>query len=310
MEDWDLGGVAPVLLLLAVLGIRKYLAWSRERNAVAVAAAPVSAAEAVPPELKRLIEKAAAGYENGSLAPPRDVRDPAGWDRYWESHIEAGTMETAFNDWMASDPGLVGLLSNRKVRTILCVGNGLSSEAASLALHGFDVVALDLSSVPAAVHRARLEHPQHPVRRISGFSVGDDGTWTLGPPDPIPAELCPPMHRNPVRPNRGGGSLLFVTGDLMDPSVCPGPFDAIIERRTLQLFPEADLPEALERVTARLAVAGTFVSHQHQGCWKPPMPRTHFAEAWLAARGFALAPAEQEAPGSGRPIAHLMFSSG
>jgi hypothetical protein len=72
-----------------------------------------------------------------------------------------------------------------------------------------------------------------------------------------------------------------VTGDLLDPSVCPGPFDVIVERRTLQLFDDLDRPRALAAVTDRLSPRGLFVTHAHLGAWRPGDPLVHPADAWL-----------------------------
>src|SRR5262245_8573311 len=85
-----------------------------------------------------------AAFESGRLNPPKNVRDAAGWDTYWKNHLEVGAPDQGFSDMMSSDDTLVPLLSRRGVRTILCAGNGLSSEALALAMSGFDVVALDI----------------------------------------------------------------------------------------------------------------------------------------------------------------------
>jgi hypothetical protein len=310
MGDWDFGGIAPVLLLVTILGIKKFVEWSKARRAQPAEIEPDAGTEPMSPDMQRLVKAAAAGYADGSLLPPRDVHDRAGWDRYWKAQLKVGCFEQGFSDMMSSDPQLVGLLRGRGARTILCVGNGLSSEASSLALHGFDVVALDISAVPADQRLANLQHPGHPARRIPGFALSNGGVVTLGGSEPIDPELCPPIHRSPEHPNRGGGSLSSVTGDLMDPELCQGPFDVVIERRTVQLFPEADRPAALERLVARLADHGTFVSHEHRGYWRPGDRRTHFAEAWLTERGFALDAWNSGMPAAEGRIARLVFSSG
>jgi hypothetical protein len=164
--------------------------------------------------------------------------------------------------------------------------------------------------MPAEWRLAKLQHPDHPAHRIPGFAVRSDGVWTFGRPDPIDPELCPPMHKSADRPNRGGGSLSVVTGDLTNPDLCPGPFDVVIERRTVQLFPEAERTAALERLVARLAVRGTFVSHEHRGGWKPGNARGHFAESWLTDRGFALHAGPPGTPDAEARLAHLVFSTG
>jgi hypothetical protein len=310
MADWDFRGIAPVLLLLTFLGIRKFVEWSKARKAPQIESPPDADSGPLPPEAQQRLKALVAGYEDGSLRPPHDVHDGAAWDRYWRAHLEVGLVEQAFNDWMSSDPQLVGLLGGRGARTILCVGNGLSGEAPSLALHGFDVVALDISAVPTESHRTKWENPEHPARRIPGFAVRSDEAWTFGPPDPIDPAMCPPIHKSPEYPNRGGGSLSVVTGDLMNPELCPGPFDVVVERRTVQLFPRTERPAALERLVARLADRGAFVSHEHQGGWRPGASRTHFAEAWLTERGFALDGWGSEMPAAEGRIARLVFTSG
>jgi hypothetical protein len=253
----------------------------------------------------------AAALDDGSLDAPQDVHDARAWDAYWNNHLKVGAFETAFNDSMASDRGLPGLLTRRGARTILCVGNGLSFDATALALHGFDVTALDLSAVPAEVFARKRVDPEHPMHRIPGFAAREDGSVAFGHPGLIPPELCPKMHRSDDHPPRGGGSLAFVTGDLTNPEVCPGPFDVVIERRTLQLFPEAERIVALERLVARLGNRGTIVSHHHMGGWRPGDSRTHFASEPLLARGFVFASAAT--PGdceSAARFARLMFSTG
>jgi hypothetical protein len=252
-----------------------------------------------------------AAFEAGRLNPPRDVRDPQGWDNYWKNQIEVGAIDQGFADMMSSDGGLPGLLTRRGSQTILCAGNGLSNEALSLAMLGFHVTALDISAVPADVLGRTLRSPQHPVHRIPGFVIGDDNAVTFARSGPIDPELCPAMHRNADHGPKGGGTLAFITGDLMDPHVCPGPFDVVIERRTVQLFPRDEQISACDRLVERLAECGVFVSHEHQGGWRPGQARTHLAEAWLKSRGFVLrSGAEDDQYDSAPRLAYLMFSTG
>jgi hypothetical protein len=249
--------------------------------------------------------------EAGRLDIPRNVRDSGAWDEYWRQHLRVGALDQGFNDMMSSAPDLPALLSRRGARTILCAGNGLSLEGLSLALLGFQVTALDIASIPATVLARSFGDRDHPLRAIPGFQPRDDGTICFSGEGVIDAVPLPLLHVSADFPLRGGGSLSFATGDLMDPHVCPGPFDVVVERRTLQLFADRDRPEALERLVSRLAPRGTFVSHQHSGRWKPGEPRTHYAEAWLTARGFALfrdsSGGEDQGPDR---LAYLFFSTG
>lgn len=225
-------------------------------------------------------------FESGALRIPEDVHDAEGWDRYWSAQVEHGGFEQGFNDMMASDAGLIETLNARSARTVLCVGNGLSSESFALTLYGFDVTVLDLSRVPRAVLLGIIAGSNHPFRGTPGFTVVNGDEISFETSAVIDAERVPPMHKSDTHPPIGGGRLRSVTGDVLDASMCPGPFDAVIERRTLQLLPKHEQALALERLTARLAPRGLLVSHQHNGGWRPDQPREHFASDWTRVHGF------------------------
>ena len=248
-------------------------------------------------------------YEDGRLWPPKDVRNPEAWDQYWRNILQFGAMEVGFGDMMASSPEFVEMLKGRGVRRVLCVGNGMSGEALSLALFGFEVTALDLSSVPASMFHAMFSNPDNPLVRSSAVALRDDGIVEIGNAV-IDPDLCPRIHRRDGQQPVAGGTLQFVTGDVLSPSTCPGPFDAVIERRTLQLFAPDDQRNGLEMIEARLAPRGIVVSHQHNGAWRPDQPRKHFAEEWVDARGFGRlrmkTPDGEQAP----RLADLWYTSG
>jgi len=261
-------------------------------------------------------ERARAGrwleaFEAGRLTPPRNVRDAAAWDAYWTNHLDVGPMEQGFSDMMSSDPTLAGLLVDRGTRTVLCVGNGLSSEALAVALLGFEVTVLDISRVVAEFMDNILTNPASRLREIPGFVVASDGIVRVTGDGAIDPELCPPIHRSTAHTPRRGGSLTCVTGDLMEPAICPGPFDVIIERRTLQLFAEQDRGAALEALVGRLADKGTLISHQHNGGWRPGQDRRHYARDWLQGHGFVFehAAGSEELAGCPR-LASLRYSTG
>jgi hypothetical protein len=263
----------------------------------------------LPPDRRERLRDYLEALEAGRLFPPSDVGDRSAWDNYWKEHIKVGAIDQGVSDRISSDETLPGLLDQRGSRTILCAGNGLSMEAISLALHGFDVTALDISAVPSQVFLRTMQDPEHPVRRIPGFCTGDDGSVAFGASVLIDPEVCPPMHRSADHPPRGGGSVSFVTGNLMKQDVCPGPFDVVIERRTLQLFQGVDQISALDRLVARLGHRGTFVSQEHQGAWRPGDARMHYAEARLKALGFVLRSHGTGDKAAAR-LAYLIFSTG
>jgi len=272
-----IGAFAVGLVIAAFLRL-----WTRRQTA---SATDSPNAAALTPDKRAALDATLKAYENGRLWPPKDVRNPEAWNQYWRNMLEYGSMEIGFGDMMASSPELLGLLKRRNVRRILCVGNGMSGEALSLALFGFDVTALDLSSIPASAFDVMLRNPDSPLVRSSGLVRRDDGTVMFSS-TAIDPEQCPRIHQGEGHSPGGGGMLQFVTGDVLDASTCPGPFDAVIERRTLQLFTPDDQRRALHMIQARLAAHGIVVSHQHNGGWRPDQPRTHFAEAWADGQGF------------------------
>jgi hypothetical protein len=88
------------------------------------------------------------------------------------------------------------------------------------------------------------------------------------------------------RSPRPGGHAEFVVGDLCDVASCPGPFDVVIERKTLQLYSDGERPAAMKAATDRLASRGIFYSHCHDGGWRPPAPRRHHLEPWFVGEGW------------------------
>lgn len=187
--------------------------------------------------------------------PPSTVSEAAPWDEYWRNqilHKAAGWVHLFVDDGF-----LIDAMRANGLRTVLCVGNGLSLEARALAWAGFEVTALDLSPFAlAAAEQAQID---------------DEGL----------ARLCG------GRTSASGGAVQFVPGDLRDPACCLGPFDVILERKTLQLFPDEERPAAIQAVVDRLASRGLFFSHCHDGRWRPGRERVHRVGAWFESRGWS-----------------------
>jgi SAM-dependent methyltransferase len=184
------------------------------------------------------------------LDPPTDPLDVAAWDRYWIEQVRHGLGPPLF-DMFCDDRNLVQVMNTEGMNSVLCAGNGISQEPRALAQAGFQVVALDLS--PRAVEIAR------------GFKFPTDGF----------EYFCEPGMR------RSGGHVDFAVGDILDPAVCPGPFDVIIERRTAQIFFNHDMGSVLGALAERLGQDGIFLSHCHDGAWKPPAEPRHFTKSWF-----------------------------
>ena len=187
--------------------------------------------------------------------PPAEVHAGEPWDRYWRAQLEHG-IGPPLHDMFCNAGALLDLLEPRGPRTVLCAGSGISQEPHALAAAGLHVTALDIS--PFAMRFA-----------AQAVLTGDEHERFLG--------------RNRTRP---GGTVRFEVGDLLDPKACPGPFDLVIERRTLQLFPESERAEALSAVAARLSERGILLTHCHDGRWRPPAAPRHVIDPLLGPAGF------------------------
>lgn len=184
------------------------------------------------------------------LYPPVGPADVAAWDHYWSEQVRHGLGPSIF-DMCSDDRNLVHVMNIEGMRNILCAGNGISQEPRALAHAGFQVVALDKS--PQATELAqRFEFTKECFEFFCNAGM-----------------------------ERAGGNLNFVVGDILDPAICPGPFDVIIERRTAQIFPSDNRGAVLSALAARLGSNGIFLSHSHDGGWKPPAEPRHFTEAWF-----------------------------
>jgi hypothetical protein len=73
------------------------------------------------------------------LFPPRTLVDPAAWDQYWHDQVSHGV--AGFVHMFCEDGELVDAMRANGMKTVLCVGNGISQEPRALAWAGFDVTA-------------------------------------------------------------------------------------------------------------------------------------------------------------------------
>lgn len=246
------------------------------------------------------------------LRPPTNVNDAAAWDRYWQDQVDHRV--SSFHDMFLRDERLVRFMTALESQSVLCAGNGLSIEPYVLAYAGFQVTAVDLS-----VWATQLQQNWQPrskslknhlygrissriiIRRSFSNTVRQLG-WLLSD---VKKHIL-----NPVK--RKGGTLKFLAGDLLDPEFCEGPFDTVIERRTVQLYSGAERDRILERLTTRLAPQGIFVSHCHMGWWRPGQPRTHPCEQWFHEHGFKVNPSLHYSQFTKNPerIAVLTISTG
>src|SRR5690242_3162993 len=104
------------------------------------------------------------------------------------------------------DSELVRIMNDEGMKRVLCAGNGISQEPKILAAAGMDVVALDISPQAAEIAK-RFQIPMGAISQYYGSEF-----------------------------EKPGGKVEFVTGNILDPSLCPGHFDVNIERRTVQNY--------------------------------------------------------------------------
>ena len=172
------------------------------------------------------------------IFPPQDVHNPDAWDIYWKNQLDHGLGAELF-DIFCSDDEVVKAAQTYGLSTILCIGNGISQEPVALSWAGFKVTAMDISPVAVSICHTLSQK----------FNSSDSY-----------------FHQSLKRP---GGSIKFVVGDLFNENDCPGPYDVIIERRTIQDYPQEQQVEAVTRMIARLANKGIIVSHCHDNRFNP-----------------------------------------
>ena len=209
------------------------------------------------------------------LAPPADRRSSAAWDDYWRRQLSTGFAQMF--DMMIDDCELVTLMRRRGLRRILVAGNGISIEPRALSAAGFDVVAVDMSTLPVQI-AAQIQPSDEQLASIVGAK----------------SELPGPVS--------------FVPGDLFDETVAAGPFDVIIERRTAQGYPNEERNTLLESLAARLSPRGLFLSHCHDGAWRPGRDPSHVTGEWFRAHGWDIITSPEQSS-SGRS-AWLVSSTG
>ncbi len=191
------------------------------------------------------------------LQSPEDPHDVEAWDRYSVTQAQFGFAPGLY-DMMIDDRDLVRVMNEEGMCNVLCAGCGVSREPRVLAEAGFQVGALDIS--PRAID----------ITRALDFS------------SEVFEEFCETDMR------QEGGRIEHVVGDIFDEEICPSPFDVIVERRTAQLFSGEELQRVMRALTSRLSTSGIFVSHCHDGGWRPPeMPR-HFTQTWFEENGWTI----------------------
>jgi len=256
--------VAFIGALIVLISVVVLLIFRNRPAVVAPPPEPLPAESPAADDVKRRF----ADVVPEDLCPPTELHASEPWDKYWQRQHETGLW--AFNEMFVDDRELLRLIEAREFQSVLCLGSGLALEPHALAAAGLRVTMLDISrGVVASMSAATF--PSDAFSRI--------------------------LETSQLRP---GGSLECVAGDLTDPTVCPGPYDVVIERRTLQLFPKRERGAALAAVAARMNPNGILYSHTHDGSWRPGRPRNHALGPFLGRCGFTQASLEGSKWATGR----------
>lgn|SRR5262245_14783745 len=209
-----------------------------------------------------------------------DMKDA--WDKWWQTSISEG--DAAFFPVHPAPLGngdglLVGVMAEYGLRTVLCAGNGVSQEPRALANAGCTVTALDISAVATRCAET--------------------------PPEELKRKYASAFWDQPVL--RPGGSVEFVVGDLLDAAVCPGPFDVVIERRTVQVLEEQERAKALSALGKRLSKVGILLSlclddpfPMELGWSQHPSGLFHASESWFREQNWAIWDGAPSFPLTGR----------
>jgi hypothetical protein len=201
-----------------------------------------------------------------------ETKDATFWDEWWRDRLsKKGSSDVRdvapmpLTSLSSRPEGLAAEMVKYGLRTVLCAGNGISNEPHILAAAGFQVTALDISPVATAFAEAYREP-----------GMGDRLSV-----------ISPKLQRS-------GGHVEFVVGDLLDPTVCPGPFDVVVERRCVQWFGEHERAAALSALSRRLGEVGIFLSECLDDAFPPELGWSqqgvsglfHASEAWFREHGW------------------------
>lgn len=167
---------------------------------------------------------------------PADLGRPEEWDFYWQSK----RLQPALDELQARCRlAWLALFRQRGYRSILLAGNGISQEPQYFAFAGLEAVAMDISAV-ATTWAAK------------GRWTEDDLCASFG--------IVESERRSFLRElARWGGKATYEVGDLFLPDHCEGPFDVVLSRRTLQLFPPEKRLEGLRCLQQRMSPKGLLL---------------------------------------------------
>jgi SAM-dependent methyltransferase len=154
------------------------------------------------------------------------------WDSYWKNIISKEGIKGTFSYFEIIDK-IVPILEKLQLKKILCVGNGISLEPLALAYIGFDVDVLDIS--------------KEAIDFISNYRLSSDDAKKFFLED----QHCI------------GGKINYIVGDFRDKSLCPGKYDVVITRRTLQYFTRDNFFGNLNTLIEKLNEGGIFINHTH-----------------------------------------------
>lgn len=181
-------------------------------------------------EIKRDLQKYISRWEKEKYIK---IDNPTEyWENYWKSRISDTDADGKFFYFEITDE-LVPILRKLDLRKILCVGNGVSLEALALAYAGFEVDVLDIS--------------KEAIDFISNYELTDNDLKKF---------YSENQHHE-------GGKINYIVGDFTDKSICPGSYDVIITRRTLQYFTRNNFFRTLNTLIEKLNEGGMFVNHTH-----------------------------------------------
>ncbi len=192
--------------------------------------------------------------ERLGMCPPKDPLNIAGWDRYWQYHLTEWETPLKLTHYFEVTKPLMSLIQKMGYTTALSVGCGISLEVRGFAAGGLHAIGLDASQV--AIDYAA---------KCTLFTTYQD-------------QFLEPHEHTP------DGIVEFLVGNFLDPTVCPGPFDVIVSRGTIQYFHRLNmLDTALQSLANRLNATGILVIGTHGD-----IPAMEPITNWLHAHDFTV----------------------
>lgn len=165
------------------------------------------------------------------------------WDNWWKDYEKEGLYKSDYFPFYRLNYYCSEVFEEKRYKTILFVGNGISQEPQEFCYAGYKVIAMDIS--PYATNIAINVKPSEEdlTMRFQSYDTNtkkyQDESWLVK--------------------HKPGGEISFIVADINDPEICLGQYDIVVCRKVLQYFENAYLQEICRSLIKRISENGCLI---------------------------------------------------